>query len=367
METCLRGSTRGSFDQLLSFLCDCEQGCALVFRRGDSFGGRDDGLYSAAILESGGPVGTNLEPLPFYNVPTQNLTRTVGCPTTWTSPASLACLRSLTSAQLFAAQGSVVWNPIVDGVFLTDYPSNLAARGSFVHVPLLIGANTDEGISFDVSSSSGANNSQDLFNTLTYWRNYALTPPSINTILELYPDEPDMDPPYDDHTNNTYASTSRGLEYRRGAAIGGDIVIIGQRRKTAQEFVNGSVSDVYSYRFDTPYWNASAIQKPVAVYHFVNVVFSFQNISGALGPLPKYQSYKDLSESIGKAYASFVNWHHPNGAGSKNVTGLPTWPKYSLDKPTNMVLNSNGSWVEDDTWRREGIAFINSIDRELLA
>ncbi|KAL9088877.1 MAG: hypothetical protein Q9159_002840 [Coniocarpon cinnabarinum] len=332
-----------------------------------SYGGRDDGLYSAAILESGGPVGTNLEPLPFYNVAAENLTRTVGCPTTWTNPASLVCLRSISPEQLFNSRYTVVWNPIVDGNFLTDYPSNLAARGQFVHVPLLTGANTDEGISFDVSTANGANTTQDLFNALTYWRNYALTPPSINTILDLYPDIPSIDPPYADTTNNTYASASRGTEYRRGAAIGGDIVIIGQRRKTAQEFVNGSVSDVYSYRFDTPYWNASAIQTPVAVYHFVNVVFSFQNISGALGPLPQNQNYKELSLSIGKAYANFVGTHNPNAIDNAgNSTGLPTWPRYTIDQPTNMVLNANSSFIEADTFRQAGIAFINSISLELL-
>lgn len=34
-----------------------------------------------------------------------------------------------------------------------------------------------------------------------------------------------------------------------------------------------------------------------------------------------------------------------------------------------MVLNSNGTFVEDDTFRREGIAFINSygVGRELLS
>ena len=32
-----------------------------------------------------------------------------------------------------------------------------------------------------------------------------------------------------------------------------------------------------------------------------------------------------------------------------------------------MVLNSNGGFVEAFMWRKEGIAFINSISRELLA
>lgn len=331
-----------------------------------SYNGRNDHLYQSAILESGGPVGTSLNTLPFYSVAFENLTRTVGC---WTSSSQLACLRNLTSTQLFDSNYTVTWNPIVDGDFLTAYPSQLAANGTFVHVPLLIGANSDEGVSF---STHGLDNATAIFDNLLYWRNYALSPPSIRTLLDLYPNNPSEEPPYRDHTNTTYPQY--GLQWRRDAAIGGDIVIIAQRRKTAEEFVKGGVNDVYTYRFDTPLWNATA---PVSVPHFVNVVFSFQNISGALGPLPEYQSYKDLSLGIGRAYASFVSGHQPNGAvgatagnysgSGHNVTGLQTWPKYTLGAPQNLVLNANGSFIEADTWRREGIAFINSISRELLA
>ena len=121
--------------------------------------------------------------------------------------------------------------------------------------------------------------------------------------------------------------------------------------------------NVWSHRFDTPLWNASA---PVSVPHFVNVVPLFQNISGALRPLPQYQSYKDLSTNIGQAYVSFVREGGPN-AGKAKAGGLASWPKYSLGTLTNMVLNSNGSFVEAFMWRKEGIAFINSISRELLA
>ncbi|KAG8629734.1 hypothetical protein KVT40_001353 [Elsinoe batatas] len=334
-----------------------------------SFGGRDDKLYSAAILESGGPVGTNLSPLPFYNVAYENLTRTVGCPTTWTSQASLDCLRSLTSEQLFNSRYTVVWNPIVDGEFLTDYPSNLGRAGQFVKVPILTGANTDEGISFNIR---GITTDEQLFGNLTFWRNYALTPPSIRRILELYPNIPSIGVPYRDTTNTTFPNL--GLQYRRSASIGGDIVIIAQSRKTAEQFVNNSVSDVYRYRFDVPLWNATS---PIGSKHFDNVVFSFQNISGALGPLPKYQSYKDLSLSIGRAYANFVGTYNPNGRAvggggysngtSTNSTGLPEWPAFTIEDPKDMLLNSNGSFVESDTFRKEGIAFINSISRELLA
>ncbi|KAI9695642.1 MAG: hypothetical protein M1820_008489 [Bogoriella megaspora] len=327
-----------------------------------SFGGRDDNLFQSAILESGGPIGTALKPLAFYTSPTENLTRTVGC---YTANDQLACLRSLSSEQLFHSNYSVTWNPLVDGNFLTAYPSTLMANGTFIHVPLLIGANTDEGVSFSVH---GLNNETAIFNSLLSWRNYAISPPSARTLLDLYPNQYPF-PPYHDVSNETFSSL--GLQWRRDAAIGGDLVIIAQRRKTAEEFTKAGLP-VYSYRFDTQPWNATAT---TGVQHFVNVVFSFQNISGALGPLPEFQSYKDLSLQIGEAYARFVSTGNPNGGdfaglrgvlgGSANLTALPAWERYDLNEPVNLVLNANGSFIEADTWRKEGIAFINTISREL--
>lgn len=231
------------------------------------------------------------------------------------------------------------------------------SQGKFIHIPLLIGANSDEGTSF---GTSGLNNSTAIFNNLLIYRSYAISPPTARKLLELYPNDPAHEPPYD--ITNATVFPSKGLQWRRDCAIAGDIVIIGQRRKVCEEFTTANLS-VYSYRFDTPLWNAA----PTAgAQHFVNVVFSFQNISGTLGPLPQYQSYKRLSEEIGRAYVSFVNYHDPNlgrGLGSS----LPAWPKYDLKVPVNMVLKANESFVEADTWRKEGIRFINSVDREFWA
>ena len=140
---------------------------------------------------------------------------------------------------------------------------------------------------------------------------------------------------------------------------------------------------VFSYRFDTPLWNASITD---GARHYDNVMFSFQNISGAMGPVPQYQNYRDLSRGIGEAYVRFVNALDPNGGNttttittptptptigqgnSTNAPVLPYWPAYDLSSPKNMVLNANKSWVENDTYRKEGMAFINTpyVARELL-
>ncbi|KAB5517534.1 lipase [Coniochaeta sp. 2T2.1] len=326
-----------------------------------SYGGRDDGLFHAAIMESGGPTGAQIQTLPYYTVPVANLTTAVGCNT---AKDQLSCLRGVSQDKLFAAHPSQVWNPMIDGDFLTAYPSQLIRDGQFIKIPLLTGANTDEGSSFSIS---GINTDEDLFNGLLAWRSYSLSPPTVRKLMELYPNDPCNEPPFD--IGNCSVFPSKGLEWRRSAAIGGDMVMISGRRKMC-ELYTAAGQPVFSYRFDTRLWNKVGIE---GVQHFDNVAYSFQNISGLLGPSPKYDDRARLSRAVGMSYINFVNKLDPNPTTKKcrsvNATALPYWPRYELSKPQNMVLNASGPFVEADTYRKEGIDFLNTYEvaRELLA
>jgi len=231
------------------------------------------------------------------------------------------------------------------------------AEGKFIKIPILDGANSDEGVNF---SPMGVDNETALFNSMFSQRSYAIVPNTARKLLALYPDDPANQPPYYIKTRTIFPN--KGLQWRRAAAMYGDMVMISGRRKFCELYAAAG-QEVYSYRFDTPLWNAAVTD---GAKHFVNVVFSFQNISGALGPLPQYHSYRELSNNIGKAYISFANDHDPNDSRG-NTSTLPYWPRYSLLQPQNMVLNSNRTYVEEDTWRKEQIDFINTISRELLA
>lgn len=328
-----------------------------------SYGGRDDGLFHGAIMESGGPTGTQVQTLPYYTAPVANLTAAVGCST---AQDQLACLRSLSQDQLYAARPSQVWNPLIDGDFLTGYPSQLMREGQFIKVPLLTGANTDEGTSFSISN---INTDKELFDGLLTWRSYSLSPPTIRALLHLYPNDPCNEPPF--NIGNCSVFPSKGLEWRRTAAVGGDMVIISGRRKMCELYTAAGGQPVFSYRFDARLWN-----KPVldGVQHFDNVAYSFQNITGLLGPSPEYDVDRQLSRAIGVSYISFVYNLDPNPTAETrrglNATALPHWPRYDLCRPQNMVLNvTAGPFLEADTFRQDGIAFLNTFDvaRELLA
>ncbi|RWA11924.1 hypothetical protein EKO27_g3154 [Xylaria grammica] len=325
-----------------------------------SFGGRDDKLFQAAILESGSSIGVALQPLAYYASPVDNLAQTVGCNDTLDQ---LACLRGVSPEKIFSARGSIYWDPLVDGDFLTDYPSVLAEAGSFIKVPLLIGNNNDEGISF---SPTGFNDSTSIYYGLLSNPGfsglaglpYQISPASARRLLELYPNEPSQEPPYD-VTNDTIFP-EYGLQWRRACAIYGDIVMIAGRRKLCAQYAEAG-QPVYSYRFATRPWGAA---EAAGVQHFVNVAFSFQNITGTLGPL---SSHKDISTDIGRSYLNFVYRHDPNADKEGARTALPHWPRWTATRPSNMVLNATQPVVERDNFREGGIAFIQSISRELLA
>jgi carboxylesterase type B len=331
-----------------------------------SYDGRDDGLYRAAILESGGPTGAQVQNLAYYTSPVENLTRTVGC---WNATNQLACLRELSQEELYAAKPSQVWNPLIDGDFLTAYPSQLIPTGNFVKVPLLTGANTDEGINFRPTIPK-PETARDLEHAFASWRMYCFSPPTIRRLLELYPDNPCNAPPHAVTNCSRFESTlDRGSQWRRGADIGGDLVMISGRRKMCELYASGLAGSqpVYSYRFDQRLWNRTDVE---GVQHFDNVAFSFQNISGLLGPSPQFDSHARLAREIGEAYVRFVYELDPNPKFYTNdSSALPLWPRYDLSRPVNRVLNASRSYVEDDTYRKEGIAYMNSaaVARELLS
>ena len=95
-------------------------------------------------------------------------------------------------------------------------------------------------------------------------------------------------------------------------------------RRPAVQLYDSAGQAVYSYRFATRLRNAAESD---GVQHFTNVAYSFQNITGALGPLPEFQQgHRDMSESTGRSYVSFDR-HDPNGVHGSVSNRLPGWPR----------------------------------------
>ncbi|KZO91916.1 alpha/beta-hydrolase [Calocera viscosa TUFC12733] len=316
-----------------------------------AYGGRDDGLFRGAIMESGSPTTENYPTIDQLEPVYQSVVTKAGCAN---STDTLSCLRGVPYDTFrTATNGTYIWEPTIDGNFIPYSPTALLNEGNFVKVPLLIGANTDEGTSFAIGK--GINTTEQLAAGLA--AGYPmLSNASIAQIISLYPNVPAQGCPY--NTGDGLLST--GYLDKVAASIGGDIVMVGPRRLFAQQA--SYYAPVYSYRFN---------QVPIyytmetGVTHFSEVAYVFSNPQMTQNPLGNRPRDLTLANLMTSMWVSFAHNLDPN---NNFVSGSPVWPSYA-DGPKNMVFQLTGlgasSYVEDDTFRSDGIAFINTLGSEL--
>ena len=127
-------------------------GAASVGFQLTAYNGRDDHLFRGAIMESGNPVSYgSIRTVQQYQPIYDSIVANASCSN---ATDTLDCLRKAPFATLnniFNATGSptsAFAAPIIDGDFLARYGSIQLAEGAFVKVPIIDGANTDEGLSF---------------------------------------------------------------------------------------------------------------------------------------------------------------------------------------------------------------------------
>ncbi|KAL4943045.1 hypothetical protein BDV06DRAFT_221650 [Aspergillus oleicola] len=319
-----------------------------------AYGGRNDHLFRAAILQSGNPIyygaqnGTQRSQPYFESIVSQ-----VGCDSAWDR---IQCLREVPfltlNATMNASLESNTFGPTIDGDFIRTYGSKQLRNGQFVKVPIITGANSDEGASF---SPMGINTTQDFRDTLS-----AFLPSTFqDAIVEAYPD---------DLSVNVVASLGYqrpaqpyGPQYRRSASFWGDYYFIASRRETAKTWAEHGVP-AYAYRFNAI---PSGVPPEVGAGHYKEIGFMFSNIDG-VGFRPdilpfagKGQSYIELAGLMSSSWVSFVHDLDPNGFEGRDET-IPLWPRYEVDGPKDFVFDANvTNFVESDTYRAEGVRLIN--------
>lgn len=325
-----------------------------------AYGGRDDKLFRGAVCQSGNPINYgsfNYSKADFGNASTQ-----LGCDTSKGAESTLDCLRAIPTDTLnnyinSTAAASFSWRAIIDNDFIRGKTSIQLDKGEFVHVPLIDGANSDEGTAFGIKPM---NNTAQFKQTL---ENAAqpvhLTPSQAQKVLDAYPATitygavPTALPP-----SYVPGPLQGGAESRRSNAYYGDVIMIAPRRKTCQVWSAAGVP-TFCYRFNTiPH----GLPDFIGVTHFQEVAFVFDNKLGIGYGIPgvsvnpfegEPQSYFDLADQMSGAWAAFVHDLNPG----------EFWPDYKLDGGSNRVFDANVTdlgYVERDDWRKEGIDLINS-------
>lgn len=329
-----------------------------------AYNGRDDNLFRAGIMESGNPVAyssyrDDITYQPLYdglvaNASCQNATDT------------LDCLRHVpfeTLNDLLNTTYSTDWQPIVDGDFIQRFGSQQLAEGNFVKVPIIDGANTDEGTAF---GPSGINSTQDFIDHIvSNASNAYIGDQFVPSLLDAYPDVcSDYIPPQEEVPCNV-TIPGEGEEYRRSAAYFGDVVMIANRRGACQAWAANGL-EAYCYRFNTI---PNGIPWNVGVTHFQEVAFVFDNVNGlgydaehgTVNPFGgKPESYTQLAKLMSNSWASFIHDLNPNNFTGRH-SGTPEWPVYSVSEPQNIVWDANSTelaYPEADTWRQSGIQWI---------
>lgn len=136
-----------------------------------AYGGRDDGLFRGAIMESGGSISANPMNTTDFQDLYDSLVLEVGCSN---ATDSLQCLRETPfetlNSVLNGTDGSSQYNfwPVVDGDLIRTWGSVQLTNDEFVKVPIISGTNTDEGTAF---GPTGINTTQQFYEYLTGQRN----------------------------------------------------------------------------------------------------------------------------------------------------------------------------------------------------
>ncbi|KAI5919596.1 Alpha/Beta hydrolase protein [Camillea tinctor] len=319
-----------------------------------SYGGRTDGLYHRSIQESGSASTAWYNGSDWYQPIYDKIVDQVNC---GSAIDTLECLRTVEYDTLYPFMNSSAiagpgFYPTVDGDIIPNYPTELLHSGRFAHIPHLYGTNSDEGT--DNAPIGVINTDDDLRNYLLYETGFDFPNTTVSRIMDLYPDDPAQGIPLN---TGTERFADRGWQYKRVAAIVGDVFYHAPRLDDARHYAQHSPT--YIYRFNTRPWVSAAnttmgelAPAYVGVQHFSEVAFVFNNPT-TVGPWPEYQALSDMMSS---------QWIHFVYGGDPNGEGLPRWPLYNASVAgQNLVLQTEaqgGSYVEDDTYRLAGREYL---------
>lgn len=241
---------------------------------------RSKGLFTKAIVESGGGWGRPIK-LADAEIAGSAIATAAGAAT----GADAAALRALPVDKLLAAP-AVDFGPIVDGRFYTVTPAIAFATGSALDVPLLIGANSDEG------SLMGE------------------TPASSGRLALLTGDLARVKPVY-------------GIDNDKALvrAIFGDVIMVGPARFIARAAATGSPSWLYHFS----YVPEAARGLLPGASHGLEVPFVFNTI-GSIVQLANVLTAGDRAQAdrINACWVAFARTGVP-------CQGSLDWPAYGAE------------------------------------
>jgi para-nitrobenzyl esterase len=266
------------------------------------------GLFRGAISQSGGSFGpTNPWSYPGENMETLAFTQEANAASMKAAFGENYTLEQLRAADAkeflrggMSASGG--W-PIVDGYVIPDDQYKLYEAGQYNDVDVLIGYNSDEGLSFGFARGGGSHEES----VRTRYEDWA------DRLLAAYPLEAD----------GSVGKTARDLT--RDAAFGW------QTWAWARLQERTGKGRVWLYYFDQhPEYPAGSPRYGQGSPHGQDVAYVFGN------PREAQPTDKALSGWMMDYWTNFAKTGDPNGEG------LPEWPRFTNAEPRTMVLTGDG-------------------------
>ncbi|KAK5652277.1 hypothetical protein OQA88_10625 [Cercophora sp. LCS_1] len=346
-----------------------------------AYGGRDEGLFHRGVVISGGVgiANTGNVTRPDRVRAFEEILKGTGC-----EGKGLDCLRGVDAETLFevgqnVSAFSLYWT-VIDGDILREPASVQVLKGEFVKsVQLVVGTNSDEGLAW-LGSVGEMNTEADVVATAKqYFR--SATNETIQKLVDAYPEN--EGPPFSLPLSETgklceglrTIGMKCGPQSRRLGAILGDYGILYGRRTLARKFAELGLA-AYSYRFDT--WPTSfPVQggnfRPGFASHSTEYSYflnygSEHNLYGNNPVVANSSSHRALAHGISSKLVAFVHSGDPNII---QAPGFPAWPRYSVEKPANLVFNATAEpdalnvHVESDTYRQEAFSLFEGYPYEL--
>jgi triacylglycerol lipase len=317
-----------------------------------SNGGDNRGLYRAAILESGGATVDAYNGTDYYQPFYDDIVANLSCSAAYDT---LDCLRSVPYEDLYAKLSDIGSNvyrfdymPIIDGDFLREWPHAAMLSGRSANVPIMTGHVTDEGSAF---CPTDLNTTEELHEYLLYNGQYKMKNATVNRLLELYPDTPSLGSPFNDVNVTTYSGF--GSQFKRIAAMLGDYLLIAPNRFNAETSI-AQGRDVWAYRFNV---QLSSYPAAYGVPHGSDIPFVFG--------IPTFEYTEEMNSTSRLMTRSWVAFTHDLDPNGVDLEGVPGWPRYNKG-PRNMLFGETVE-LEDDTYREDGIRFINEHLLEFVA
>ncbi|KAH6611249.1 hypothetical protein Trco_001269 [Trichoderma cornu-damae] len=306
----------------------------------------DGQLFRGAVMSSGSLIPADYPNSPKCQEVYDAVVEAAGCQR---KQDTLQCLRELSSAEFERATGAIpginavetmrlLYIPRPDGDLIRHSPEKLVNSNMFLAVPMILGNQEDEGTIFAQAQSS-VNSGARLNHYLRrhYFRNAKGV--HMRDFVKTYSKKPLDGSPY--RTGNDF---EEWLGKKRLASVIGDVLFILPRR-LALAFVAASqpLLPLWGYQSSFNYRNGASSAFGTSHGSFEAAVFDTGDYNSP------------YSTNSTRAYMiNFVYNLDPN----KGAAGVEFWPKWTIDEPRLLWLNSSNNAHLSDTYRNRSYKYM---------